>query len=188
MVIKSQKGYFEILKNVREAFDINKFESLYIEELYDNYEYLVLDIADLKMRIKGFGSKNNACSYEYIMDYVVESCNYLAPFAILKRVDETYYDAHKSDAMRESITSPLGVIQTIEKENFDKTQISFEHTKSNEKNIDLSNINVSQIKLYDLPEDIREDILKEKSKESNKVNKKRFNNQKQTKVFSHKNS
>ena len=51
MVIKSQKGCFEILKNVRDAFDINKFELLYIEEIYDNYDYLVLDIADQKMRI-----------------------------------------------------------------------------------------------------------------------------------------
>lgn len=188
MVIKSQKGCFEILKNVRDAFDINKFELLYIEEIYDNYDYLVLDIADQKMRIKGFASlKNESTSYEYIMDYVVESCNFLAPYAILKRVNEEYYEAHKTDKIDEFITKPLGEIETIEKENFDKSQINFIHTKSNEKNIDLSSINVSQIKLYELPEAIKEEILKERNKES-KSTKKRFTNQKQTKVFSHKNS
>lgn len=188
MVIKSQKGYFEILKNVREAFDIDKFELLYIEEIYDHYEYLVLDIADLKMRIKGFNtSKGENVSFECIMDYVVESCNYLAPFAILKRVNEEYFLAHKDDPVCEQITKPLGEIETIEKENFDKSTIKFIHTTPNEKNIDLNNINISQIKLYDLPESIKEEIIKEKSKE-NKSNKKRFNKEKQTKVFSHKNS
>ncbi len=187
MVIKSQKGFYEILKNVREAFDIDKFESLYIEELYDNYEYLVLDIADEKMRIKGFKSeKNDPNSYEYIMDYVVESCNYLAPFAIIKRVSEEYYETHKGDAISEDTTKPLGSIETIEKENFDKSTISFAHTKPNEKNINLNDINVSQIKLYELPQSIKDEIIKEKAKE-NKGNKKRFN-QKQTKVFSHKNN
>ncbi len=190
MVVKSQKGYFEILKNVREAFNLNLFESLYIEELYDKYDFLVLDIADEKMRIKGFSKeKNSINSFECIMDYVVESCNYLAPFAILRRIDEVYYTSHKNDKEDLKITEPLGNIQIIAKENFDKNTIKYEHTTPNAKNIDLTQINVSQIRLYDLPQSLKDEITKERAKENKTSSKKRFSNQSsKNKVFSHKNS
>ena len=189
MVIKTQKGCFEVLKNVRNALNVEKFESLYIEEMHDKYNYFVLDVADEKIRVKGFkDTSGHENSYEYIIDYVLESCNYLAPFAILKRVDDAYYDAHKEDKETDNITSPLGLIEPIEKENFDKNTIRFEHTMPNEKNIDLSSSSNSEIKLYELPETIKDEIARERLN-NNRQNHKKFSNQNsKTKVFSHKNS
>jgi len=195
MVIETNKGYFEILKNVRGAFNVEQFESYYIEEMYDKYAFLVIDIADDKPRIKGFNKDNQSNDYfHYILDYVGESCNYLAPYAILRRINEKEYLEHKDDKINDEITKPFGYVSPIEKENFDKENLSFEHTLPDEKNIDLSRDNFSTIELYPLPDDIKNEIIKEKQNELRNHSKKKFknnnNNQnnKKEKVFTHKNS
>ena len=197
MVIETTKGYFEILKNVREAFNKQVFEDYYIEELYDKYEFIVLDIADEKPRIKGFSKDPNSKDYfHYIMDYVIESCNFLAPYCVLRRINEKEYLDHKDDKANDSITKPFSEVKSIEKENFDKDALVLDHTDRNEKNIDISSEKYSTVSLYPLPEDVKAEIAKErlndlKNKGRNNNNKKRFSNnnkQAQPKVFSHRNS
>lgn len=197
MVVKTNKGYYEILKNVREAFTIERFESYYIEEMYDKYDFLVIDIADDKPRIKGFDKNPQSENYFHnIMDYIMESCNFLAPYAIVRRINEKEYNEHKNDSLNEEITKPFGVVNPIEKENFDKDNLTFYHTSPDEKNIDLTKDNFSTVELYPLPDDIKQEIIKERLNDSrSRNNKKKFNNKnqqstgnKKEKVFTHKNS
>lgn len=183
MVIKNKIGFFEVLKNVRDAYNETLFEEHYIEEIYDKYEYLVLDMADSKIRIKGFESDT------LIMDYVVESCNFLCPYTILKRVDEAYYTSHKEDKETIDITKPLGEIETMECENFDKDSLVLETSAKEEPHIYFDAIKYSGISLYPLPSDLVKEIEQDKKQEKKKNNKqkqftpKSFDNKSQTKVF-----
>lgn len=174
MVIKNKIGFFEMYKNVREAYNEVIFEEHYIEEIYDKYEYLVLDVADSKMRIKGFNK-----DYKTIMDYVVESCNFLAPYAILKRVNEEYYNQHVNDEVSEELTKPLGVIESIEVENFDKDTLKLETSEKSEANVSFDPYKYSCVSLYTLPLDLAKEIEIDKRQEKrNKGNKNKFSNNK----------
>lgn len=196
MVVKTEKGYFEILKNVRDAFDIEMFNAYYIEEIFDKYDFIVIDFADSKPRIKGFDSKENSkVNFHYILDYVVESCNYLAPYAILKRVDEAYFNSHKDEPSTEDITRPFDVIEPIEKENYDKDSLVLIKSESVKPNIVFDSAKYNEVRLFELPDDIKADIEKEKALEArsknNKKNRSRnnqINNNQKEKVFTHINS
>lgn len=85
MIIETKKGSFELIKNVRDAFDIVKFEERYIEECFDKYEYLVGDVSSGVLRIKGFYAQAKKDSIKNIPDYLSESCAFNCPFYILKR-------------------------------------------------------------------------------------------------------
>ena len=84
MVIKTEKRYFEVLKNVKEALNIDQLNECYIEEWYDKFPYIVGDIADGKLRLKGFSTDSNSpCFFHKITDYILESCCYQTPYFIL---------------------------------------------------------------------------------------------------------
>ena len=57
MVIIDGKNY-ELIKNVRDAFDISDIEGK-ITEYYDNFDYILGDYAYGKVRLKGFNDKTN---------------------------------------------------------------------------------------------------------------------------------
>lgn len=83
---KNKKGYFQVLKNVKDAFNLEIFEECYIEEWYDQFIYIVGDISDSKLRLKGFSANPAAKEYfEYIPDYLIEACNYKPAYFILKK-------------------------------------------------------------------------------------------------------
>lgn len=86
MIVETEKGKFEIIKEEREAFDKEKFEERYIEECFDKYDYIVGDVSSGLLRIKGFTEKQGKNSYKFIPDYLSESCAYNCAFYILKRV------------------------------------------------------------------------------------------------------
>lgn len=87
MNIETKFGIFEILKNEREAFDLTKFEERYLPEYFDKYVYLVGDLADDILRIKGFSLEPKSQNYfHYIPEYITESCAYNCKYYILKRV------------------------------------------------------------------------------------------------------
>lgn len=87
MIIETKYGKFELLKNEREAFDIAKFEAKYLPEYFDKYAYLVGDIADDILRLKGFALDSKSANYfHYIPEYITESCAYNCKYYILKRV------------------------------------------------------------------------------------------------------
>jgi|SRR5690554_6792654 len=88
-IIETKFGKFEIVENYREAFELEKFENKYIEDVFDRYIYVVGDIASELLRLKGFNSrKRNNNSYKHIYDYINESCNANCPYFVLKRIKE----------------------------------------------------------------------------------------------------
>ena len=87
MIIETKFGNFELLKNEREAFDIVKFEERYLPEYFDKYAYLVGDIADEILRLKGFSLDPKSKNYfHYIPEYITESCAYNCKYYVLKRI------------------------------------------------------------------------------------------------------
>ena len=54
MVFKSKKGYYQLIADFKKAFDIEIFEHTYVEECFDRYPYIVGDLSDGKLRLKGF--------------------------------------------------------------------------------------------------------------------------------------
>ena len=167
MVIKTKKGYFEVIKNVKDALDITKFEECYIEEWYDQFNYIVGDISDSKLRLKGFS--NNQTSkvyYHYIPDYLLEECNYHPTYFILKKVTQEYYDEHKSDKLNESITSGENEIFHLEKENFDKESLTLTHTKKSQPQIVINTMKMNQVRTYALPDDLAKEVLRDKLAEA----------------------
>ena len=87
MIIETTFGKFELLKNERDAFDLVKFEAKYLPEYFDKYAYLVGDIADDILRLKGFALDSKSANYfHYIPEYITESCAYNCKYYILKRI------------------------------------------------------------------------------------------------------
>lgn len=87
MLIDTEFGQFELIKNHREAFDLLKFQERYVDVAFDRYTYLVGDMSSEKLRIKGFNSDPKSPNgYKRIPDYLNESCNMNCAYYILKRV------------------------------------------------------------------------------------------------------
>lgn len=168
MVVKTTKGYFQILKNVKSAFNIERFEECYIEEWYDQFTYVVGDISDSKLRLKGFNENPQAKEYyEYIPDYLIEACNYKPAYFILKRITEALYNEHKDDKETEEITKGDIEVPHIEKEAFDKDSLVLLHTEKNAPHIVLDMNSLNSVKTYPLPDDLANEILKDKQAELN---------------------
>lgn len=89
MIIETKFGKFELLKNERDAFVLEVFETKYLPEYFDKYTYLVGDLADDILRIKGFSLDSKSANYfHYIPEYITESCAYNCKYYVLKRVKE----------------------------------------------------------------------------------------------------
>lgn len=87
MDIECKTRKFEIIKNVKDAFNQEMLNDKYIEECFDKYDYIVGDISSGILRLKGFvqdESKPN--SYKTIPDYLLEACVYNCAYYILKRI------------------------------------------------------------------------------------------------------
>jgi uncharacterized protein YutD len=102
MIIETKFGKFELLKNERDAFDITKFEAKYFPEYFDKYVYLVGDIADDILRLKGFSLDSKSNNYfHYIPEYITESCAYNCKYYILKRIKNNPQNNKKRDEANE---------------------------------------------------------------------------------------
>lgn len=94
MMLYTEKGEFELLKEYKNAFVMDDFNKRY-QEILDLYPYIVGDYSDGILRLKGFkekseeGKKNGV---KNIPDYIVESCIYDAPYYILKN---SHYNPNK---------------------------------------------------------------------------------------------
>ncbi|MCD4827667.1 MAG: DUF1027 domain-containing protein [Acholeplasmataceae bacterium] len=87
MLIETEFGNFELLKDYRETFDLLKFTERYVDVAFDRYTYLVGDMSSEKLRIKGFNSDPKSSNgYKRIPDYLNESCNFNCGYYILKRL------------------------------------------------------------------------------------------------------
>ena len=80
-MIETEHGFFEIIKDHREALDIKSFNERYVDFL-DRYEYIVGDYSAEMLRFKGFTIETR----DQIADYLIESATPNAPYYILKRI------------------------------------------------------------------------------------------------------
>ena len=86
MIIETEHGEFTLIKNYKDAFDIVKFNEKYINELFDQYPYIVGDVSSTILRLKGFLEEDKGPqSYKKIPDYLNESCNMNTAYFILRR-------------------------------------------------------------------------------------------------------
>ncbi len=87
MIIETDFGNFEIIKDYKEAFDLQAFLDRYVDVAFDRYTYLVGDMSSEKLRIKGFNSDSKSPNgFKRIPDYLSESCNFNCGYYILKRL------------------------------------------------------------------------------------------------------
>ena len=90
MVIEVENNKYKLIKDYREAFDKNLFLDKYTS-FFENYDYIVGDIAYSKLRLKGFNTKNNK-QFNKINDsnnidkYIKENCAYNCKYFILEKV------------------------------------------------------------------------------------------------------
>jgi uncharacterized protein YutD len=83
MMIETEYGLFEIIKDYKEALEMKDFNDRYVPYL-NRYLYIVGDYSADMLRLKGFSKKN----YQTIPDYLMESCTPNAPYFVLKRIQK----------------------------------------------------------------------------------------------------
>jgi len=89
MIIDTQFGAYDLIKDYRNGFDIVMFNAKYIPETFDKFTYIVGDISSGILRLKGFSNNVKSInSYKKIPDYLNESCNMNSAYFILKRFNE----------------------------------------------------------------------------------------------------
>lgn len=80
MIVETDHGVFELIKDYKEALEVKVFNDRYVTYL-DKYMYIVGDYSADMLRLKGFTKSN----YETIADYLMESCTPNAPYFVLRR-------------------------------------------------------------------------------------------------------
>ena len=157
MVFKCKKGYYELIKNFKDAFNLATFEEDYIEECYDKYPYIVGDLSDGLLRIKGFSTDSKSPNFFKNIDkYITESCAFEAPYFVLKRIhnDEEY---NKLEAKNTPVDlGPEINHLVIQKENFDKESLVLESHPAKKPNIILDMNRINSIPKGTLPSDLRD--------------------------------
>lgn len=83
---------YEIIKNYRDAFDKDDFISHYTD-FFEDYDYIVGDIAYSKLRLKGFYDNKNKKAkeinnYKDVNKYIENDCAFDCRYYILKKIKE----------------------------------------------------------------------------------------------------
>ena len=134
-MIETKVGNFELLKNEKDAFELKKFEDKYLAEYFDKYDYLVGDLSDDILRLKGFSTDPKSKSYfHFIPEYLVESCPYNCRYYILKRIKEKklndveLFQQYQAD-MKETVKENEAVEQSGDEEpkRVDKPHKKYNH-------------------------------------------------------------
>ena len=142
-MVETKFGNFELLKNERDAFDLTKFEEKYLEEYFYKYPYLVGDLADDILRIKGFSTDPKSKAYfHYIPEYITESCAYHCKYYILKRVGTPEEVINYEEEAKEEIK----VDNNIPNKNNQNKEVKENNQNNNQQNNKEQNGNQGQKK------------------------------------------
>ena len=161
MLIVTKKGRYKLDSNYRDAFQLEAFESKYIEECFDRYTYIVGDISSGILRLKGFDTNPQSKNYfGFIEDYLTVSCALGCPYYILKRI-QSDGEFQKEQNKRSEVKSEGFSIQPIVKESFDKESIILESSGKDKPNIKIDPEKINSIPKGELTPDLREFILQD---------------------------
>lgn len=89
--IEVENNKYELIKDYKNAFEQEDFTSHYTD-FFEDYDYLVGDIAYGKLRLKGFyDSKNKKAKkindYKYLDKYLEEDCAVECKYFVLKKIN-----------------------------------------------------------------------------------------------------
>ena len=92
MIIEVEKNKYKSIKDYREAFDKELFIQKYTS-FFEQYDYIVGDIAYSKLRLKGFTKKDNKLhnkinDYDNVDKYIEENCAYGCKYFILEKIND----------------------------------------------------------------------------------------------------
>lgn len=166
MIIQSKKGNFILKSNYRDAFNLETFESKYIEECFDRYSYIVGDISSGILRLKGFDTNPKSKNYfGFIDDYLELSCAMGCQYYILKKIqnDKEYQQELNNPS---EVKAEGFVINNLIKESFDKETLVLESTPKIEPKILIDSQKINAIPKGELTSDIK-DIIKQEKNNSN---------------------
>ena len=91
-IIEIEGNKYKLIKNYRDGFDEEMFKEKYTS-FFEEYDYIVGDIAYSKLRLKGFNNKgnknfNNINDYKNVDKYIEENCAYGCRYFILEKIVE----------------------------------------------------------------------------------------------------
>ena len=170
VLIKTEKGIFQLKKNYRDAFILDAFKDKYIEECMDKYAYIVGDISSNILRLKGFDNDPNSKNYyKNIDEYLKTSCALGCPYYVLYRLksEEQY---QKLPQEKKKVIEDQGFTVTpIEKENFDKESLVLGTTPKVKSKIVINMQKVNSIPKGELSDELKEYVKNDKQQEKNIV-------------------
>ena len=90
MSIEIEKNKYELIKDYKNAFDLEEFQNKCTDYFYD-YDYIVGDIAYSKLRLKGFYDEKNKKvnkinNYKNVDNYLKTNCANDCKYFIVKTV------------------------------------------------------------------------------------------------------
>lgn len=91
MEIEANGIKYELIKNYRDAFEINEFTNK-CTDYFNDYDYIVGDIAYGKLRLKGFYDDSNKKAkpinnYSKVDEYINNNCANNCRHFILKKIN-----------------------------------------------------------------------------------------------------
>ena len=92
MIIEVENNSYKLIKDYRDAFDKDLFLEKYTS-FFENYDYIVGDIAYSKLRLKGFNNKNNKFfnkynDYNNLDKYLKDNCAYDCKYFVLEKIQK----------------------------------------------------------------------------------------------------
>lgn len=90
MEIKVNGVEYTVMRNVRDALNVNELEEK-LTEYFDDFDYILGDYAYGKLRLKGFNNKDNKNFRTYndidkLDDYIVNNCAYGCRHFVISKV------------------------------------------------------------------------------------------------------
>ena len=89
--IEVENNKYEIVTDYKGGFDLEQFTNHYTD-FFEDYDYLVGDIAYSKLRLKGFYDSGNKKvkkinDFQYLDKYLEEDCAVDCKYFVLKKID-----------------------------------------------------------------------------------------------------
>ena len=170
MLLKTPKGNFLLEKNFRDAFKEEAFLEKYLEEIFDKDLYIVGDISNGILRLKGFDTDPKSPNHYSLMNKYIEVSTVIGcPYFVLKRIrSNEEYEKLEKDTNKSKTDETGFTITTMTKENFDKESLKLQSTSKTKPNIVLEASKFNSIPKGELPSDLKDNKEVVSNKQDNK--------------------